>query len=109
MNRRSLGYRRLADYDDDPMASMANLFDVAMVFAVALMVAVVSHMQMSEIFTQDEVTYVKNPGSEDMEIVVKKGKEIERYKSSGKKSEGNGKKIGAAYQLEDGRIIYIPE
>ena len=32
--------------DDDPLSGMANLFDVAMVFAVALMVALVSRYQM---------------------------------------------------------------
>lgn len=109
MSKRSSRYRTLSDYDDDPLSGMANLFDLAMVFAVALMVAVVSHMQIAEIFTQDDVTLVKNPGKEDMEIIVKKGKEIERYKASGQTSEGKGKRVGAAYQLEDGQIIYVPE
>ena len=33
------------DGDADPLAGMANLFDVAMVFAVALMVALVSYLR----------------------------------------------------------------
>ncbi|WP_373826817.1 DUF2149 domain-containing protein, partial [Bacteroides heparinolyticus] len=40
---------RLAhDADDDPMSVVSNLFDVAMVFAVALMVALVSRYNMTE-------------------------------------------------------------
>lgn len=109
MRNKKRKYRALSDFDDDPLSGMANLFDLAMVFAVALMVAVVTHMQIAEIFTQDDVTLVKNPGKEDMEIIVKKGKEIERYKASGKTSEGKGKRVGAAYELEDGQIIYVPE
>ena len=37
------------DADVDPMSTVANLFDVAMVFAVALMVALVARFNMSEI------------------------------------------------------------
>lgn len=88
---------------------MVNLFDVAMIFAVALMVAVVTRMHVTEMFTQEDFTMVKNPGKEEMEIIIKKGREIERYKASGENGAGKGKRIGAAYQLETGEIIYVPE
>lgn len=35
--------------DDDPMSVVSNLFDVAMVFALALMVALVSRYNMTEV------------------------------------------------------------
>lgn len=35
------------DDDDNPLGMLTNLFDVAMVFAVALMVALVAHFNMS--------------------------------------------------------------
>lgn len=95
--------------DDDPLSGMANLFDVAMVFAVALMVALVSRYQMVEMFSKDDFTMVKNPGKSDMEIIQKKGEKIEKYKGSKGSSEGQGQKVGTAYQLENGEIIYIPE
>ena len=53
--------------DSDPLSVVVNLFDVAMVFAVALMVAMVMHMNMTEVFTQEDFTVVKNPGKENME------------------------------------------
>ncbi|MEM7245326.1 MAG: DUF2149 domain-containing protein [Acidobacteriota bacterium] len=104
--------RRPLDLDgpeNDPLSGMANLFDVAMVFAVALMVAMAARMQIVELFTKDDVTLVKNPGEENMEIIVKKGDVIERYQASGEVSEGGGKRVGSAYQLEDGTIVYVPE
>ena len=103
--------RRLFDNgsDDDPLSGMANLFDVAMVFAVALMVAVVARLNMTEFFSQDDMTFVKNPGKENMEIIVKKGRKIEKYKGSKESGKGKGKKVGTAYQLENGQIIYVPE
>jgi hypothetical protein len=107
------GAMRLLHDDDneDPMSGLANLFDVSMVFAVALMVAMVSFMKMSEMLTQNDVTIVKNPGKRNMEIIKKKGKKIEKYKASEVTAQGDGagRKIGTAYELENGEIIYIPE
>ncbi|MCQ2207504.1 MAG: DUF2149 domain-containing protein [Paludibacteraceae bacterium] len=103
--------KRLQDEDDDPMSVVSNLFDAAMVFAVALMVALVSHYSMTEIFNKEDFTVVKNPGKEDMEIITKKGEKIERY-TADKNNEGSGdkgKRVGTAYQLDNGEIIYVPE
>ncbi len=105
--------RRLIQHTDenDPMTVLTNLFDVAMVFAVALMVALVSRFNMSEMFSKEDFTMVKNPGTEQMEIITKKGEKIETYKASNEtNTSGNkGKRVGTAYQLENGEIIYIPE
>ena len=98
--------------DDDPMSVVSNLFDVAMVFAVALMVALVSRYNMTEMFSKEDFTMVKNPGKENMEIITKEGKKINRYTPSEDQSTQNGKKgkrVGVAYQLENGEIIYVPE
>lgn len=98
--------------DNDPMSVVSNLFDVAMVFAVALMVALVSRYSMTEMFSQEDFTMVKNPGKENMEIITKEGEKINRYTPSEDTSSQNGKKgkkVGIAYELENGEIIYVPE
>ena len=101
-----------AEEDNDPMSVVGNLFDVAMVFAVALMVALVTRYSMTEMFSREDFTIVKNPGKENMEIITKEGERINRYtpsenqdNSSGKR----GKRVGIAYELENGEIIYVPE
>ena len=93
------------------MSVVSNLFDVAMVFAVALMVALVSRYNMTEMFSQEDFTMVKNPGKENMEIITKDGEKINRYTPSDDqdKSGDKGKRVGVAYQLENGDIIYVPE
>ena len=68
--------------DSDPMSVVSNLFDVAMVFAVALMVALVTRYNMTEMFSQEDFTMVKNPGKENMEIITKEGQKINRYTPS---------------------------
>ena len=55
---------------------------------------------------------VKNPGKENMEIITKKGQKIERYTPSKNQSRtdgSRGKKVGVAYELENGEVIYVPE
>ena len=98
--------------DNDPMSVVSNLFDVAMVFAVALMVALVSRYNMTEMFSKEDFTMVKNPGKENMEIITKDGDKVNRYTPSedqDPKSGKRGKKVGIAYELENGEIIYVPE
>lgn len=97
--------------DNDPLSSLTNLFDVAMVFAVALMVALVARYNMLELFSKEDFTMVKNPGKQNMEIITKKGEKIETYKASNEENRTGrkGKRIGSAYQLENGEIIYIPD
>ena len=97
--------------DSDPMSGVSNLFDVAMVFAVALMVALVSRYNMTEMFSQEDFTMVKNPGKDNMEIITKEGEKINRYTPSedNDKSSNKGKRVGVAYELENGDIIYVPE
>lgn len=97
--------------DHDPLAVVTNLFDVAMVFAVALMVALVTRFDMTEMFSQEDFTMVKNPGTEQMEIITKKGEKIEKYTPSEEQTDNGsrGKRVGVAYQLDNGEIMYVPE
>lgn len=110
MKRRSSILRR-GHEDSDPMSVVSNLFDVAMVFAVALMVALVSRYNMTEMFSQEDFTMVKNPGKDNMEIITKEGNQINRYTPSAdnKGSGRQGKRVGVAYELENGDLIYVPE
>lgn len=104
--------RILSDGDSlDPMSAVSNLFDVAMVFSVALMVALVSYLDVADMLFSDNFTMVKNPGKEDMQIVTKEDGKIVRYQaqSSDSVSQSAGKRVGSAYQLDNGEIIYIPD
>ena len=109
MSRRSR-YTGFSESDDsDPMTSLVNLFDVAMVFAVALMVAFAIQSRMTEFLTAEDATFVKNAGKDNMEIIVKKYNKITRYKSEKSTGSGRGRRVGIAYQLESGEVIYVPE
>ena len=113
--RKSRRYRRtglLNDEDEqNPMANVANVFDVAMVFSVALLVALVMSYHLPELLSSNEdITIVKNPGAEDMKIIIKEeGKPIEVLNMTDNIGGGTGEALGTAYKLADGRVIYVPE
>lgn len=44
-----------------------------------------------------------------VEIVAKKGKQIKVEKVTDKKLQGEGTRLGTAYRLKDGKVIYVPE
>ncbi|MBE0515851.1 MAG: DUF2149 domain-containing protein [Methanophagales archaeon] len=102
-------YSDIIGEEEDPMRGLANLFDVAMAFAVILLIAFAFSSHLPELLSeQSKVTIVKNPGEEDMEIIIKDGKEIKHLEMTNKTAGGRGKILGTAYKLETGEIIYVP-
>ncbi len=92
---------------DDPILSVVNIIDVFLVIIAALLLAV-ANSPMNP-FTAETATVIRNPGTPDMEIIVKDGREIEKYQASGKIGQGEGARAGIAYRLKDGSMIYVPE
>ena len=100
--------RLLDDPDsDDPILSVVNLIDVFLVIIAALLLAIANSP--TNPFTSENVTVIRNPGEPNMEIVIKDGQKIERYKASGSIGEGEGSKAGVAYRMKDGSMVYVPE
>ncbi|QNN47299.1 DUF2149 domain-containing protein [Thermomonas brevis] len=101
--------RRYLDEEeqDDPILSVVNLIDVFLVIVAILLIALIRNP--FNPFSHDKVVMVANPGQANMEIVVKDGKKLERYKASGEIGEGEGMRAGTAYRLKDGSMIYVPE
>jgi len=92
---------------DDPVLSVVNIVDVFLV-VIAVLVILLMRNPLNPL-SHEEVVVVKNPGRDDMEILVKKGQELTQYQSSGKIGEGQGTRAGVAYRLADGSFVYVPE
>ena len=96
--------------EEDPLAGIANLFDVSVVFIVGLMITLISVFRMGDLVdSTSEVTMVKTSASGKREIIMKKGTEVTAYEISGEMKEGNGERLGTAYRLANGQIVYVPE
>ena len=100
---------RLLDEDEgiNPALSVVNLVDVFLVLIAALLIAIAQNPLSP--YMSENVTIIKNPGQENMEIIVKKGKVIESFKGQGATGSGTGVKAGTAYKMADGSIIYVSE
>ncbi|MDI6811416.1 MAG: DUF2149 domain-containing protein, partial [archaeon] len=83
--------RLILDEEEDPLGGVANLFDVAMVFAVALLVALVVSASVPELLNPTaDITVVKNPGKENMQVIIKKGQEIKVLNMTEEVASGQG-------------------
>ncbi len=103
--------RRHRTVDEDPLTGVANLFDLALVMVLGFMLALLTALKVSDLLSKkSEITIFKRDAKGRIEIIVKKGKEIKIYKGAGKSAQGIvGERIGTAYRLKDGRIVYVPD
>ena len=95
---------------EDPMSGVANLFDVGLVFIVGLLVTLFSAYHLQDLFSEkSDMTIIKKTESEELQIITKKGKRIKAMKVTKAKAKGGGERLGTAYRLEDGTMIYVPD
>ncbi len=77
------------DRDDDPMAGVAQLFDVSIAFIVAVIAA---------LFTLMSSKGLLNNSTQPVS-----------HKSEEKTMSGNGVRLGTAYRLDNGQVVYVPD
>ena len=106
MRRRRVG---TADRNGDPLDGIVNLFDVAIVLAVGFLVAALAAAGVSGLLTSESMTIVTNPGTPEMQVIVKDGDTITKLDmQSGAEVAGVGTLIGSFYKLADGTVVYVP-
>jgi hypothetical protein len=96
--------------DDDPLTGVANLFDLSVVFIVGLIVTMFSAFQLLDLFNEKtDMTLIKKTSSDNLQIISKQGKKIKAVEVTKAKTEGRGERLGTAYRLDDGTMVYVPE
>ncbi|HET9049150.1 MAG TPA: DUF2149 domain-containing protein [Chiayiivirga sp.] len=98
----------LDDEADDPILSVVNLIDVFLVVIAALLITVAQNPLMQMMQSQN-VTVITDAGQPNMEMLVKQGDKIERFRANGQTGDGQGTKAGVAYKMRDGSVVYVPE
>jgi|APLow6443716910_1056828.scaffolds.fasta_scaffold27138_2 hypothetical protein len=98
--------RILDEEDDDPVLSTINLIDVFLVVIGLLLIAVIDNPLNP--YANDKLTIIRNEGRPDMEIITRDGEKITRFKASGASGEGQGERVGTAYRMKDGSMVYVP-
>lgn len=108
--RQSLRYDSQAFADNDPLTGVANLFDIGLVFIVGLIVTLFTAYHLSDLFDEkSELTIMKQNQNGAMELITKEGKKIKAVKVSRETVQGQGQRLGIAYRLKDGTMVYVPE
>jgi hypothetical protein len=96
--------------DDDPMTGVANLFDIGLVFIVGLLMTLFSAYHLQDLFDRtSEMTIMKQRADGDMEIIIKKGTQIDARRVTHQTTSGLGSRLGVAYRLADGSMVYVPD
>ena len=88
--------------EDDPGAGLLNLFDVWIAFAVALLLAMIGYFGKTAM-AQDAALQAR------LEAMQKKGIKIEHYRPTEDKMTGEGQRLGTAYRLASGEVVYVPD
>jgi len=98
-------------HDEDPLGGVANLFDASIVFAIGIMVAAVQAFSIMQVLNPDSSFTItkKDNKTGETEVIEKTPTEIKVKKVSPEKKSGAGTRLGIAYQLPDGSVIYVPE
>jgi len=94
--------------EDDPGAGLLNLFDVWIAFSVALLLALVSYLNLSGELATGAAAHGGSPQPE-LEAVSAQGVRLERYRVTRQNLRGEGTRLGTAYRLANGEVVYVPD
>lgn len=109
-HRRRPQFGMASGQDEDPLAGIANLFDVSVAFIVALLIALFALFSSGALLDKtSNVTLVKQQEGGQIEIIVKKGTQISVQRVTDKTLSGQGTRLGIAYRLANGQVVYVPE
>ena len=88
--------------DDDPLTGLVNLFDLWMVFSIALLLALVAASRLPELSQAAQ-------NSRDDALPSKESSKLEQFRVSNEKLTGEGQRLGTAYRLKNGEVVYVPD
>jgi hypothetical protein len=93
-------------FEDDPGAGLLNLFDVWIAFSVALLLALFGYLQSSTLPADSANT--AGSATAAMEP-LRKAMKAPRFRPTHAPLTGEGTRLGTAYQLKTGEVVYVPD
>lgn len=88
----------LAPAEDDPLDGVANFFDLGIVFSLGFLLALVG------------ATRSGAPPTGSSGAAVPQQREASPHlRSSGEEQGGQGRRLGIAYRLESGEVVFVPD
>lgn len=107
--RREMGLLAATGEGDDPLAAVANLFDLGFVLAISFMVSLIMALNSLSLTDPDAKVTITTERKDGLQIMVKQGNKTTVRRMTKNIGSGDGERLGIAYKLEDGSVIYVPE
>jgi hypothetical protein len=108
-HRRDMGLLAATGEGDDPLAAVANLFDLGFVLAISFMVSLIMALNSLSLTDPDAKVTITTERKDGLQIMVKQGNKTTVRRMTKNIGSGDGERLGVAYKLEDGSVIYVPE
>ena len=97
-------------HSEDPLGGVANLFDASIVFALGMMVALMQAFSLAQLLDPNSsFTIVTKDEAGQLEIIERDGDQMRVRRISPETQSGQGRRVGIAYELPDGSVVYVPE
>jgi hypothetical protein len=109
--RRRRGFRDHSSvHREDPLGGVANLFDASIVFALGIMVALLQAFSLAQLLNPNsKFTIVTRDAAGQLEIIERDRAQVKVRRITPEKQSGQGRRVGVAYELPDGSVVYVPE
>ena len=91
--------------EDDPGAGLLNLLDVWVAFSVALLLALFGYLQSVRAVAPAEASHPDRIPVSALQQALK----MPRFRPTHDTGSGEGTRLGVAYQLQSGEVVYVPE
>ncbi|HRE50191.1 MAG TPA: DUF2149 domain-containing protein [Flavitalea sp.] len=108
-HRRTMGLLASHGDADDPLAAVANLFDLGFVLAISFMVSLIMALNAISLTDPEAKVTITTERKDGLQIMVKQGNKTTVRRMTRNIGSGDGERLGVAYRLEDGSVIYVPE
>jgi hypothetical protein len=92
--------------EDDPLAGLINLFDLWMVFSIALLLSLAAFAKPPP---SDAASSSAVRTARQAESIFGRLQKLPRYRVSREEMSGQGVRLGTAYRLGSGEVVYVPE
>lgn len=90
--------RPRVDADDDPLSGVANFFDLGIVFALGFILALIAYARLE--------ARSPRPAGEPVPDALNA---LDRYRPGTGQSTGRGQRLGVAWRLDNGEVVYVPD
>ncbi|SIO59453.1 hypothetical protein SAMN05444166_6057 [Singulisphaera sp. GP187] len=90
--------------ENDPLAGLVNLFDLWMVFSIAILIVFAGSTRRAT-----TPNGAPSQAGDPRSVNLPRAQSIKQYRVSQEKLEGSGEKLGTAYRLASGEIVCVPD